>query len=276
MKSKISAIILAYNERLHIQRCVENVRRVAQEVFVVDCHSTDGTQEIARACGAVVVEHDWPGNQADQLNWALENLPITGDWVLRLDADEYLTEALIAELQARLDALPGEVAGVSFPRDVVFLGRKLRFGMPPVVLLRLWKRGKATCENRKMDEHMVLTEGAVEVFSGHFVDHNLNNLVWWTQKHLGYAQREKGDIQARAFDQGALVGQAARKRRVKGFYVRLPLFWRAAGYFVYRYFIRLGFLDGKAGFLWAFLQAWWYRTLVDALLYEDSQKTRGE
>ena len=215
MKVTISAIILAYNERLHIQRCVENVRRVAQEVFVVDCHSTDGTQEIARACGATVVEHDWPGNQAEQLNWALENLPITGDWVLRLDADEYLTEALIAELQSRLDTLSGEVAGVSFPRDVVFLGRKLRFGLPPVVLLRLWKRGKATCENRKMDEHMVLTEGTVEVFSGHFVDHNLNNLLWWTQKHLGYAQREMGDIQERAFAQGALAGQTARKRASK-------------------------------------------------------------
>lgn len=106
MKVTISAIILAYNERLHIRRCVENVRRVAQEVFVVDCYSTDGTQEIARACGATVVEHDWPGNQAEQLNWALENLPITGEWVLRQDADEYLTEALIAELQARLDELP--------------------------------------------------------------------------------------------------------------------------------------------------------------------------
>lgn len=91
---------------------------------------------------------------------------------------------------------------------------------------------------------------------------------------MGYAQREMGDIQERAFAQGALEGQAARKRRVKGFYVRLPLFWRAARYFVYRYFIRLGFLDGKPGFLWAFLQAWWYRTLVDALLYEDSLKAR--
>lgn len=273
MKSKVSVVILAYNERLHIRRCIENVRQVAQEIFVVDCHSTDGTQEIARECGATVVEHDWPGLYAVQFNWALENLPITGDWVLRLDADEYLTEALIAEILARLNALPEEVSGVSFPRDVVFLGRKLRFGMPPVVLLRLWRRGKATCENRKMDEHMVLTEGQVETFAGRFVDHNLNNLVWWTQKHLGYAQREMGDIQERAFAQGALEGQAARKRQIKGIYVRLPLFWRAAGYFVYRYFIRLGFLDGKPGFLWAFLQAWWYRTFVDALLYEDSLKS---
>ena len=258
----ISAIILAYNERLHIQRCVENVRRVAQEVFVVDCHSTDGTQEIARACGATVVEHDWPGNQAEQLNWALENLPITGDWVLRQDADEYLSEELIQEINGRVSHLDSAVTGVAYMFDVVFQGKRLRFGPRRPEILRLWRRGKARCEKRIMDERMVLLEGAAISFRGRFVDHNLNDLDWWTRKHLGYAKREMAQAAI------AIWGRSGHGRANKGVYYRLPVFWRAMAYFLYRYVVRLGFLDGKAGFLWHFMQGWWYRTLVDAKLRE--------
>ena len=259
---KCSAIILAYNERLHIQRCVENVRRVAQEVFVVDCHSTDGTQEIARACGATVVEHDWPGNQAEQLNWALENLPITGDWVLRQDADEYLSEELIQEINGRVGRLEPAVTGVAYTFDVVFQGKRLRFGPRRPEILRLWRRGKARCEKRIMDERMVLLEGEAISFGGRFVDHNLNDLDWWTRKHLGYAKREMAQAAI------AIWGQRGHGRANQGVYYRLPIFWRATAYFLYRYVVRLGFLDGKAGFVWHFFQGWWYRALVDAKLME--------
>ena len=268
MKSTVSVIILTSNERLHIRRCIERVRPVATEIFVVDCHSTDGTQAIARGLGATVVEHDWPGNQATQFNWALDNLPLTGEWVLRLDADEYLTPELVAEVSARLDTLPPEVTGVRFKRRHIFLGKWVRHGVYPVWLLRLARRGAFRCEQRKMDEHLRLAEGREVAFSHDFVDHNLNDLLWWSQKHLGYAKREADDLAEAAFDVGALTGQAAAKRRLKARYAHLPRFWRAFAYFVYRYFLRLGFLDGVPGFLWAFLQAFWYRTLVDALLYE--------
>lgn len=100
----ITAIILTKDERLHIARCLNNVNRVAKKVYVVDCFSTDGTQEIARSMGAEVIEHEWPGNQAEQFNWALDNLPIDTEWILRLDADEYLTPQLIEELEEFLRA----------------------------------------------------------------------------------------------------------------------------------------------------------------------------
>ena len=87
----ISVIILTLNEELHIRRCIENVRSIAKQIFVVDCFSTDRTVDIAKELGAEVHQHEWPGNQAAQFNWALENLPIATEWVLRLDADEYLT-----------------------------------------------------------------------------------------------------------------------------------------------------------------------------------------
>ncbi len=257
MSASLSVIILTYNERLHIRRCIENVRPIAKEIFVVDCHSTDGTQEIARALGATVVEHPWPGLYAVQFNWALSHLPITGDWVLRLDADEYLGTETRDAVLAYLASLPTDVTGIRLRLGRVFLGRKMRFGLGTIWLLRLFRTGVGACEAKLMDEHIQLAHGRVVDFSGDFVDHNLNDLSWWTQKHDGYALREAVDL--------LLANDATDK---KAWYRRLPMFWRAAAYFGYRYIVRLGFLDGREGFLWHFLQGWWYRTLVDAKLLD--------
>ena len=252
----LSVVILTYNERLHIRRCIERVRPVATEIFVIDCHSTDGTQEIARELGATVVEHDWPGNQAAQFNWALDNLPLTGDWVLRLDADEYLDAATLRDLPAFLAGQPETVAGVTLRLGRVFLGRPMRHGLGTIRLTRLFRRDRGRCEGKLMDEHIAVRGETVD-FAGTFVDHNLNDLSWWTRKHDGYALREAVDL--------LLANDATAKKQ---FYRRLPMFWRAAVYFVYRYVVRLGFLDGREGFLWHFLQGWWYRTLVDAKVLE--------
>jgi glycosyltransferase involved in cell wall biosynthesis len=190
----ISVIILTYNESIHIQRCLENVRHWVQDVFVVDCFSTDRTIGIAGELGAKVVQNPWPGTQAEQLNWALDNLPIKTKWVLRLDADEYLYPDLIAEIQEKLDGLAEDVTGVVFKRRHIFLGKWMKRGTYPVKLLRLFRTGKARCEQRLMDEHMVLLEGRSVEFDGDFADHNLNDIGWWTAKHNGYALREAVDL----------------------------------------------------------------------------------
>ena len=252
----LSVVILTYNERLHIRRCIERIRPIATEIFVVDCHSTDGTQEIARGLGATVVEHDWPGLYAVQLNWALDNLPLKGEWTLRLDADEYLEEAAVRDLPAFLARQPQEVEGVTLRLGRVFLGRAMRHGLGTIRLLRVFRTGRGRCEGKLMDEHIHL-RGRVADFDGVFVDHNLNDLSWWTRKHDGYALREAVDL--------LLANDATAKKQA---YRRLPMFWRAAAYFAYRYVLRLGFLDGREGFLWHFLQGWWYRTLVDAKVME--------
>lgn len=256
MKPSLSVIILTRDERLHIRRCIERVRPIADEIFVVDSCSTDGTQEIARGLGAVVVEHPWPGLQSVQFNWALDNLPLSGDWILRLDADEYLTEAALRGLPDFLAGQPDEVGGVTLRLGRVFLGREMRHGLGTIRLTRLFRRGRGRCEGKLMDEHLEIS-GRTADFAGAFFDHNLNDLSWWTRKHDGYALREAVDL--------LLANDATSKKQV---YRRLPLFWRAAFYFAYRYVLRLGFLDGREGFLWHFLQGWWYRTLVDAKLLE--------
>ena len=273
----ISVVILTYNEELHIQRCIERVLPISKEIFVVDCFSTDQTKTIASRLGANVFERAWPGNQATQFNWALENLPIRTKWVLRLDADEYLCPELIEEIRVKLDTVSPDVTGVLFNLRRIFMGRHIRHGMPRIKLLRLFCYGKARCERRLMDEHIQLSEGYPLEFEHDFADHNLNTIGWWTQKHKEYAIRETiemlsmelGDFtKTEPHCQGKLSGQALEKRRKKWKYVKAPLFLRSFTYFLYRYVGHLGFLDGKEGFLWHFLQGWWYRTLVDAMLFE--------
>lgn len=275
----ISVIILTYNEEIHIRRCIENVSPWVLDVFVLDCFSSDKTVEISRNLGANVVQRPWPGLHAMQFNWALDNLPIKTAWVLRLDADEYVSAGLIAEIRSKLEMLPEDVTGVSFYLRRVFMGREIRRGMPRIKMVRLFRTGKGRCEQRLMDEHIVLLEGRTAEFEGEFTDHNLSDIGWWTAKHNGYALREAvalldlefGLLTHETHDasrNGSLDGQAAAKRAKKTRYARLPLFWRAFVYFCYRYVLRGGFLDGKKGFLWHFLQGWWYRTLVDAKIFE--------
>lgn len=273
----LSVIILTYNEELHIRRCLENVLPFAKKVFVVDCFSTDKTKEIASHLGAVVVEHAWPGNQAEQFNWALNNLPISTEWVLRLDADEYLLPELVEELREKLPTLPEDVTGIVFNRRHIFMGKWVRRGIYPVKLLRVFRYGKGMCEQRLMDEHIQLTEGRAVEFEHDFCDHNLNNLSWFCHKHVNYAIREAVDLLdieldltgAAESDNGKGISpQALAKRMKKHKYARQPLFWRSFAYFCYRYFLKGACLDGKVGFIWTFLQGWWYRTLVDAKVYE--------
>lgn len=267
----ITAIILTYNEELHIARCIENVKQVAGEVYVIDSHSTDQTCQIAMQHGAKVVQHAYV-NQAQQFQWALDNIDCRGDWVLRLDADEYLTDALIDEIKATLPCLPPEVAGCKLPRDVVFLGTNVRHGrIHPPYILRLWRKGHAYMEQRWMDEQVVLTQGRAVNLKARFVDHNLRPLTWWTQKHNAYSNRELAVELGKAYGLSQDVKELGRRNSQKSAYYRLPPFLRAGFYFMLRYVLLGGFLDGKAGLIWATLQAFWYRFLVDAKWYEMQQ-----
>lgn len=271
----LSVIVLTKDEAVHIGRCLENVREIARRVYVVDCFSTDGTQEIARDMGAEVVEHAWPGNQAEQFNWALDTLPIDTEWILRLDADEYLTEELKAELEAYVPIVPDDVSALVFPLGRAFMGRVLKHGIVNgVSMIRMFRKGKARYEKRIMDEHLKVSDGRTHTCKNKFVDDNRMPLNFFIAKHNAYAEREASLLLAdeigaeSASGDGQLAEVVAAKRNQKARYAGMPLFWRAFGYFLYRYIFKLGFLDGKEGFLWDFLQGWWYRTLVDAKVFE--------
>lgn len=266
----ITTIILTYNEEKHIERCLNNALKFSSKVYVIDSPSTDRTQELCRAFPNVeVVVHKYPGNQAAQLNWALNNVDIDTDWVFRLDADEYLSDELIEELKSTIPSLPSDVMGCMIKRDVVFMGRRIKHGkLKTVKLLRLWRTGKGRIEDRLMDEHTFLTEGSCVDLNNYFFDENLNGIEAWVKKHLDYANREVITYQEKNGNDGP--GMESRNSQ-KSHYYSLPKYHRGFWFFLLRYFFLGGFLDGKAGFVWNFMQCWWYRTVVDVLLDEKKQ-----
>jgi glycosyltransferase involved in cell wall biosynthesis len=276
---------LTYNEERHIERCLRSARQCAERIFVVDSFSTDQTVEIARRAGAEVIQNAWT-DHATQLNWALENLPILTKWVMRIDADEYLTPGLQREISVRVPALPGDVTGIYVKRRVLFMQKWIRHGgFYPAYLLRIWRHGMARCEQRRMDEHMIVDGGSTITFDHDLVDENLNDIGWWTDKHNRYATREAVELLSlkyglgdeRAIAPSAFHGQVKIKRALKEqVYARLPLGIRPCLYFLYRYFFRFGLLDGFEGMIFHFLQGFWYRFLVDVKIHEIEKKARNE
>ena len=277
----LSVIILTGNEEIHIKRCLDKISPYVKEVFVVDCYSTDKTVEIAKQYKNVSVLYNNWVNYATQLNWAIKNAPIKTEWVLRLDADEYLEPALIERMQRELHSLPDNVSAINIRLKHVFLGKFIKGGTGKKYLTRIFRNGRAVSENRQMDEHLKLTSGELVTWEEAFYDDNLNNLKWWTNKHNGYAIREAADLLDFEYnftnaERNELEGQAGAQRSRKHKYAKMPLFWRAFFYFCIRYFLKGGMFEGKEGFLWCFLQGWWYRTLVDAIIFEIKQKTGGD
>lgn len=272
----LTAVILTYNESLHIERCIRSARRVAADILIVDSFSTDDTVALARTLDARFVQHPWT-NHAVQMNWALVNGGIESHWVMRIDADEYLDDELAAGLRHAIEHAPDTVGGFEINRRIRFLGRTIRHGgMAPLWVTRVWRNGWAVCENRWMDEHMVLTRGATARLRGALIDENLKPLAWWTQKHNDYSSREAvAELDQRLHfgfnptSAAALNPQARRKRWLKTrVYARLPLGVRPWLFFFYRVVIRLGVLDGIRGMIYHTMQGLWYRLLVDAKVME--------
>jgi glycosyltransferase involved in cell wall biosynthesis len=278
----LTAIVLTYNEALHLQRCLQSLKGICKEIVVVDSFSTDNTQQIAKRFGARFYQNKFE-NHASQINWGLKNCEITTDWVIRVDADEYITPELVASIKNQLGSLPQAVKGIRVKRLMYFMGKPLKkAGMYPIWHVKIWRNGAASCEQRWMDERMKLNEDAEIVkLEGDLIDENLNNLTWWTQKHNNYATREAIDILDKIYNfsntqlvQSKFTGNAEERRRwFKGIYLKLPLFVRPFLFWFIRYVLQGGFLEGKRGFIWNVLQCSWYRFLVDAKIYEAYQKT---
>lgn len=273
---EIHAIILTLDEEKHIARCIKSIRDHCASILVLDSGSKDRTKEIAAGLGAEVIESPWI-NYATQINKAIAACAGKTGWLMRIDADEYLPAASAAGLRALLGRQPLDVAGVVVRRQIVFLGRRIRWGgIEPSWQLRLWRAGHGSCEQRWMDEHIVVT-GKVVRSAIDMVDENLNSLDWWTAKHNRYASREVIDILASRgllsenmdIQRNSASLQAKIKRLAKErVYEKLPGGLRPLVFFLYRYVARLGFLDARQGYYFHILQAFWYRTLIDAKLEE--------
>jgi len=192
-KSGITAIILTYNEEQHLARCIESLLPVVNHICIIDSYSKDRTAEIAQGMGARVLKNPWK-NYATQFQWGIEHGGIQDEWTMRIDADEYLEPELQQAIREFLKS-PGNCNAAYFRRKMVFMGQPITHGFfYPAMMLRLWKTGEGHIEQRWMDEHVVVNNANTTALSGDLVDANLNDLAWWTQKHVGYATREVYDI----------------------------------------------------------------------------------
>jgi len=280
----LTAIILTLNEEIHLERCLENVLKLTSQIVVVDCFSTDKTLEIANSYGVTVLQRTWDGSHSTQVNWALNQLaalPIKTDWVIRIDADEVLTPELVSQIKNTLIETPNEVNGISCIRKIKFQGKLIRFGgVGSNRVMRLFRYGFGQSESRWMDEH-IKVQGHTMALESILIDDNLRSFSWWIEKHNGYSSREAVDLLNLEFQfsrQNSVAilslnnSSIGLKRWIKeNIYAKLPGGVRSLSYFILRYILLLGFLDGARGTQFHFFQALWYRYMVDCKVAEVKQ-----
>ena len=276
----LTILILTFNEEKHIERCICSLRGIAERVIIIDSYSTDKTIEIARLLGAEVLQNPWV-NYATQYQWGLDHSSIQTDWVMRMDSDEYLYPELVEELLLKLADIPPEVTGLYIKMRVIFMDTWIKRGYYPMRLLRFWRNGVGYIQQKWMDEHIRLKHGETLMLEHDMADHNLNTLSWWTTKHNNYATREAIDrlnleynFLGTEHDNNYASGN--KKKWYKSAYMRLPLFLRPFLYFIYRYILRGGFMEGKPGLVWHVLQGFWFQFLVDAKILQIKHLAKKE
>lgn len=270
-KPSCVVVLLTFNSASIIRETVAQAKRVSPHVYAVDSYSSDATPAILEELGCTVMQRPF-SNYSDQRNWAISQIEQTYDWQLHLDADEVLDEQAVAEIRSLLSGKPPFDAYMIRRRDY-FMGKMLRFSGVNPWHLRLFRSGAGRCESRLYDQHFVSSATAGQL-RGYMHDKNSARLTDWIASHNRWSDaeaREKLGPSSTSDDvlQPRLFGDARERTRfIKEIYYKLPTGLRSLGYFVYRYVFRLGFLDGKTGFYFAFFQALWFRMLVDAKIYE--------
>lgn len=274
MKLPISVVILTFNEEKNIEKCVNSVFGFFDEIIVIDSGSTDKTLEIVVSYGIKTYHHSFE-NYAIQRNWALKNINLKNDWVFNLDADQEIEKELVNELQinfsnTNLDSLNGFMIS----RKTIFLGKWIKHGGHyPTYHAALFRKTKGSCEEKNYDQHFVV-EGNTRLLKSNIIDTITDSLTNFTNRHNNWATLEATEVVNELNKSAKLIkpkidGNPMEKRRyLKMKYYQYPIFLRVFIYFGIRYFLRLGFLDGKRGLIFHFLQGFWFRFLVDAKIYE--------
>lgn len=269
----VTVLILTKNEEVNLPDCLKSIKDFAKRIVIVDSGSTDNTEKIAREYGADIYVHTFE-NYARQFNWGLDNTDINTKWTFRLDADERLTPALCNELsQLMKEHENDDVNGFSMEASLFFMGREMKHGGPQKRKLMLFKTGLGRIEDRKMDEHTILTSGIAIDCKEKFLHYDFKDMSFWINKLNWYATREMQDYFE--FVNGKKASINANDKEINsirnkkfGIYYKFPKFIRCWLMFIYAYIFQLGFLDGKEGFIYHWTYHRFYRTLVDCKIME--------
>lgn len=274
MKLPISVIILTFNEENNITKCLESVCDFFDEIVIIDSGSTDKTLEIASKFGVNVLNHPFE-NYAKQRNWALKTIEYKNKWVFNLDADQEIEKELISELSTFFSS-PDliDFNGFMISRKTIFMDKWIKHGGHyPTYHAALFKLNFGSCEEKNYDQHFIV-EGKTKILKNNIIDTITDSLTNFTSRHNHWATLEATEAVSN-FDfnikliKANINGNPMEKRRyLKMKYYQYPIFLRVFIYFIIRYIFRLGFLDGKTGLIFHFLQGFWFRFLVDAKIYE--------
>lgn len=268
----ITAIILTKNEEKNIVECLNSINGFVKRAVIIDSGSSDKTIELAKTFDFVdIYEHPFE-NYARQFNWGIDNTGITTKWSLRLDADERFTPALCDELERMITIhSDDDINGFTLEAWLFFMGKKLKYGGSRKKKLMVFKTGIGRIEDRKMDEHTVLSEGEALPIKEKFLHYDFKDLNTYVRKLNWYATREMQDYFEDRFPDSGFNGsdkEISTRRSNKAKYYKAPMFLRCVLYFLYCYFLKGNFLNGREGRIYSFLYHFYYRWLVDAKIYE--------
>lgn len=275
----VTVIVTTRNEEVNIEKCLRSIHGFVDQIFVIDSESKDQTVPIARQYADEVYNLPYVHDAIIPwiFQWGLDNLLIRDEWVMILEADQELTPELKQELQTLFSQPSIPENGFYIRRIQIFRGRRIRFGgYGSKYLLKLFRRSAGELDKQEQDTR-VYVKGQVGKLKSPIVEENLKEaeILFYLQKHLRYAEafareefrRRQEGIQWKL--EPRLFGTPDQRTLwLKGLYYRLPLYVRPFVYFFYRYFLLLGFLDGKEGAIFHFLRAFWFRLVVDIRLEE--------
>ena len=260
----VSVIIPARNEAHNLPRCLASLAS-AGEVYLIDSQSSDDTVRIAESYGVKVAQFHYRGGWPKKRQWAMDTLPLNYDWILLLDADEVLTPELAAEIRGAIQAPDAD--GYSIALEMYFLGRRLRHSGASFWKLSLFRKGLGRFECRLQDqttsmadmevhEH-VIVNGRTRRLQHPLVHHNVESLDRYIQKHNEYSNWEArvwldGNKNEDEIQPSLWGNQAGRRRWLRRHFLELP--GSPALFFLYKYFARLGFLDGIPGLIYCVFQ----------------------
>lgn len=268
----LTVIILTYQEEANIKYALQNVSEWAKQIIVLDSFSTDNTIAIIKQFNAEIYQREFD-NYANQRNYALRELNIQNSWTLFLDADEWLTDELKNEITQILKN--PKCDGYLIKRRFYFMERWIKYGgYYPSWNLRLFKHYLASV-NREINEHIEVS-GKVGRLKYDMIDENHKGFSDWINKHNKYSDFESKQFDLAVHDNMAKLwgSPIERKRwiRLKVWNKILPPLIRPFIYFLYRYFLRLGFLDGRAGFIYHFMHGLVYRLIIDIKYIENKRQ----